>query len=93
MGQVDLAHVFYPSRANTNWAYFLVNGSPPMISTEDLMKMPGPTILQSISLKTRFMPLGATRTRDLAIYAPAVFQTNGDLAGWGAKLHLRLCSH
>jgi hypothetical protein len=32
MGKVDLAYVFYPSRANTNWAYFLVNGSPAMIS-------------------------------------------------------------
>jgi hypothetical protein len=35
-GTVDLAYVFFPGRANTNWAYFLVNGSPWQVSTEDI---------------------------------------------------------
>lgn len=36
MGKVDLAYVVYPARANTNGAYFMVNGTPPMISTEEV---------------------------------------------------------
>ncbi len=36
MGKVDLATAFYPFRANTNDGTFLVNGSPSMISLEDL---------------------------------------------------------
>lgn len=36
LGRVDLASVAYPGRANTNQAYFLVNGRPLMVSVEDL---------------------------------------------------------
>lgn len=36
MGLVGLASVAYPVRANTNQAYFLVNGTPPLISVEEL---------------------------------------------------------
>ena len=38
MGKVDLVSVFYPFRANTNGGSFLVNGSPSMISLEELDK-------------------------------------------------------
>jgi WD40 repeat protein len=34
-GPVDLAEVGYPTRANTNAVYFMVNGDPPAVSTED----------------------------------------------------------
>lgn len=36
MGKVDLATAFFPFRANTNGATFLVNGSPSLISLEEL---------------------------------------------------------
>lgn len=36
MGKVDIATAFYPFRANTNGATFLVNGSPSLISLEEL---------------------------------------------------------
>lgn len=35
MGRVDLISVFYPTRANTNQVYFMVNGTPPLVSAED----------------------------------------------------------
>ena len=34
MGRVDLATMTFPLRANTNEAAFLVNGTPPLVSTE-----------------------------------------------------------
>jgi len=34
MGMVDLGIVYFPTRANTNSAYYLLNGSPAIISTE-----------------------------------------------------------
>ncbi len=34
LGAVDLVQVFYPGRANTNTAFFLVNGSPDLLATE-----------------------------------------------------------
>ena len=34
MGRVDLGSVEFPFRANTNTAFFLLNGSPSLISTE-----------------------------------------------------------
>jgi hypothetical protein len=68
MGKVDLAQVFYPRRANTNWAYFLVNGSPPLISTENV---------ENFSINITKDPLYASwskRYSNLSIYDPAVFQ-------------------
>jgi hypothetical protein len=38
MGPVDLISVFYPTRANTNQAYFMVNGTPPLVSAEDHLR-------------------------------------------------------
>jgi hypothetical protein len=35
MGRVDLATVMIPGRANTNQVYFMVNGTPELVSTED----------------------------------------------------------
>ena len=74
MGKVDLAYVFYPSRANTNWAYFLVNGSPPMISTENVEKF---------SIDITKDPLYASlsqRYRELGLWRSGGVSTNGDLA-------------
>jgi hypothetical protein len=75
MGQVDLAYVFYPSRANTNWAYFLVNGSPAMISTEKVqLNTQG---RDKFSINITKDPLYASlsrKYRDLDLHAPAVFQ-------------------
>ncbi len=34
-GPVAVAHVFYPFRANENDAWFLVNGTPPLIDVDD----------------------------------------------------------
>jgi hypothetical protein len=34
-GPVAFAHVFYPFRANENDAWFLVNGTPPLIDVDD----------------------------------------------------------
>lgn len=34
MGKIDLGTVFFPHRANTNYAYYLLNGSPILVSTE-----------------------------------------------------------
>jgi hypothetical protein len=33
-GKIDLGIVAFPNRANTNEAYYLLNGSPPLVSTE-----------------------------------------------------------
>lgn len=75
MGKVDLAKAFYPSRANTNWAYFLVNGSPPLISTENVqLDAQG---RDKFSINITKDPLYAAWSRkypDLDLYNPAVFQ-------------------
>lgn len=34
MGKIDIGIVFFPDRANTNEAYYLLNGSPVLVSTE-----------------------------------------------------------
>ena len=34
-GKVDLAQVFFPARANGNWQYFLVNGTPRVVDVAD----------------------------------------------------------
>lgn len=79
MGQVDLAKVFYPSRANTNSAYFMVNGSPPMISTENVAD-------SSIDItKDPLYASWSKRYSDLSIYDPAVFQQMQTLPDGGQK--------
>jgi len=34
-GTIDIAHVFYPFRANENYGCYLVNGDPPIIDIDD----------------------------------------------------------
>jgi len=78
MGKVDLAYVFYPSRANTNYAYFMVNGNPPLVSTEkegghiDITKDP---VYSAWSRKYR----------EIGRWDPAVFQTMEALPGGGQR--------
>jgi hypothetical protein len=86
MGRVDLAYVFYPGRANTNWAYFLVNGSPPMISTEEVhLTTQGQG---KFSLNITKDPLYASlsqRYRRLGLWPPAVFQQMQPLPDGGQR--------
>lgn len=86
MGKVDLAYVFYPSRANTNWAYFLVNGSPPMISTENVqLNAQG---RDKFSINITKDPLYASLSRrysELNLYYPAVFQQMQTLPDGGQR--------
>jgi hypothetical protein len=79
MGKVDLAYVFFPHRANTNGAYFLVNGSPPLISTENVEKY---------SIDITKDPLYASlsrKYRELGLWDPAVFQQMETLPGGGQR--------
>lgn len=86
MGRVDLAYVFYPGRANTNWAYFLVNGSPPMISTEEVHLTTQGQDKFSLNITTD--PLYASLSknyRNLGLWAPAVFQQMQTLPDGGQR--------
>jgi hypothetical protein len=38
-GVVDVAQVFYPLRANTNYGLLLVNGNPPVLDVDDFEKL------------------------------------------------------
>ena len=38
MGKVDLGTVYFPNRANTNEVYYLLNGSPALVSTEEIFQ-------------------------------------------------------
>jgi predicted secreted protein len=39
-GRVDIAHVFYPFRANENRGILLVNGEPPIVDVDDIALLP-----------------------------------------------------
>lgn len=84
MGRVDLAYVFYPGRANTNGAYFMVNGSPPLVATEE--------VHLSVQMRNKFSinitqdPLYASLSKkypELDLWPPAVFQKMQTLPGGG----------
>ncbi len=34
-GRIDIAHIFYPFRANENYGCYLINGDPPVIDIDD----------------------------------------------------------
>jgi hypothetical protein len=90
MGKVDLAYVFFPGRANTNWAYFLVNGSPPIIATEDvhLAGQEREKFSIDISIDITKDPLYASwskRYSKLNLYQPAVFQQMQSLPDGGQR--------
>jgi len=38
MGKIDLGTVYFPDRANTNEVYYLLNGSPALVSTEEIFQ-------------------------------------------------------
>jgi hypothetical protein len=40
VGRVDVAYVLYPFRANENYGWLLVNGSPAMVDVDDLSRLP-----------------------------------------------------
>lgn len=75
MGKVDLAFVDYPGRANTNGAYFLVNGAPPMISTEDIHEnaKKRDKFYININKDPTYASL-SRRYRNLGLWPPAVFK-------------------
>jgi hypothetical protein len=78
-GKVDLAYVFFPSRANTNGAYVLVNGSPPMVSTENV---------EQFSIDITKDPLYTSlsrKYRELGLWDPAVFKQMETLPDGGQR--------
>jgi hypothetical protein len=77
MGTVDLASVFFPGRANTNWAYFLVNGSPWQVSTEDIDKIDITKDPLYVSLSKRYKQIGC--------WAPAIFKEMQTLPDGGQR--------
>ena len=46
-GPIAVAHVVYPFRANENDAWFLVNGTPPLIDVDDRRNLPFPQMRSS----------------------------------------------
>ena len=46
-GPIAVAHVVYPFRANENDAWFLVNGTPPLIDVDDRRNLPFPQMPSS----------------------------------------------
>jgi hypothetical protein len=46
-GPIAIAHLFYPFRANENDAWFLVNGTPPLIDVDDRRNLSFPRMRSS----------------------------------------------
>jgi hypothetical protein len=86
MGKVDLAFVAYPGRANTNGAYFMVNGTPPMISTEEVNENSKNENKFYINInKDPLYSSLSTRYRNLGLWPPALFKQLQTLPNGGQR--------
>lgn len=77
MGNVDLAYVFFPRRANTNWAYFLVNGSPLLVPTEGIDQIDITKDPLYLSLSKHYHEIG--------LWDPAIFKEMQTLPDGGQR--------